>query len=213
MPDAIELENEAGKANSEGHHCSFAAHRARVDGDERGQHDRLSQAAAYYSLAAHFYAEAAVEHLSSSRAAGPEDRLRQRDLAKADCGRAAADRWYAGRAYADAFEFEAAGREMGAAAGDYVAESRLREEDGETGEAITLRRMANFRYLDAQRYFLQAAATERELADELRNSGQNAAADQAVARTTEAEAQAAIAEKNAQAEAPRYHAGYEQAYR
>ncbi len=212
MPDPIELEFQAESANMEGHEHSFAAGYYHVRGDVDAARSRLRAAAKHYSLSAHRYAEAAVEHLSRSREGGAADRAQRREAASRDCGNAAAEHWYAGRAFADAEEFEPAGVEMEGAAGSYVAEARLREENGDPAEGYTLRRMANFRYLDAARYFVQAAGTLRSEADQLMAEGRSRAAAEARTRAAELEARASATTLKAADEAPKYHQGYQGAY-
>lgn len=212
MPDPEQLERDAERANVDGHEESFAAGYYNVRSDVQAARQRLTLAAQYYSLSAQYYAEAAVEHLTRSREAGPAERSRERELAGADCGNAAAEHWYSGRAYADAYEFEPAAEAMEAAAGSYVAEARLREENGDPTQGFTLRRMANFRYLDAARYFMQAAADRARRAGELSAEDRRRAAAEERGAAAALERRAQAAALKAAAEAPKYHAGYQQAY-
>ena len=206
------MERDAERANDDGHEASFAAGAYRVRGDVDLARERLILAAQHYSLAAHCYAEAAVERLRDSRRAGGEQGSKERELACAGCGNAAAAYWYAGRAYADAAEFERAAEAMAAAAGSYVAEAQLREEHGGPSEGFTLRRMANFRYLDAARYFMQAVAAHTGRSEELQAEGrhQNAALERSRAERLERRARDATCK--AGDEAPKYHAEYQQTY-
>jgi hypothetical protein len=212
MPDPTQLEREAEAANVDGHEHSFAAGSHSVRGETDAARRRLGLAAQFYSLSARNYAEAAVEHLTQSRDASPEERARERELAGKDCGNAAAEHWYSGRAYADAEQFEPAAEEMEGAAGSYVAEAKLREENGNPEDGYTLRRMANFRYLDAARYFMQAVAEERERVAELAAEGRLQAAAEGRSRAEALEVRAQAATAKAGDEAPKYHQGYQEAY-
>lgn len=212
MPDPSEHEKAAERANVDGHEESFAAGYFNVQGDVEAHHKKLALAAGYYSLSAHYYAEAVVEHLARSRDAAPEERARERELAGKDCGNAAAEHWYSGRAYADSEQFERAAEEMEGAAGSYVAEAKLREENGDPTEGYTLRRMANFRFLDAARYFMQAVAEHARRAGEFMAEGRSQAANDAQAQSVALELRAEAATIKAGDEAPRYHQGYQEAY-
>lgn len=212
MAEAAELERRAGAQNSAGHYESFAALDSKVHADPQEARRRHTEAARHYFQAADGYVEAARAHLNSTESGDSEARARERQRAAADYGLAASDYWYAGRAYADAYDFEHAAEQMAAAAATYVAEAKLHEEDGELETASTLRTIARFRYLDAQRYFLQASQLHQRLAAAFEASGARQASAEERRQAAEWDRHARTAAADADREGPKHHAAYQPAY-
>jgi hypothetical protein len=159
-------------------------------------------AAVHYHRAAAGFSAAAEEHL----------RLGSVDPAAADHGLAASDYWYAGRAYADGYDFEHAGEEMSASAAAYVAGARLREQEGRTAEASVLRVEASFRYLDAQRYYEQAAEFHRNMAGNFAAIGERTASADERRQAEDLEARARTAAARVNEQGPEFHLGYQDRY-
>lgn len=213
MPDAVELERSAEHENSLGHRESFEAQQYSVSGEVQETQDRLTGAAQHYERAGLAYLDAARAWMnraaSEPSGAGQESRAH----AGADYGFAASVYWYAGRSYADAYDFEHAAWAMESAAGAYVAHALIWEGEGRVQPAETLRVEAAFRYLDAQRYYQQASDFRRNLAGNLAAVGEREAAAEERAQSEELGNRAAAAGANVNQQGPEYHASYQAAYK
>jgi hypothetical protein len=212
MPDPSQLEREAAQQNSQGHQESFAAQHFNVLADVEEAHNRYVEAARHYHRAGADFAGAAEEHLRAAAVLEAVAGSVRRSQAATDHGLAASDYWYAGRAYADAYDFEHAGDEMEASARAYVAGARLCEGDGRLGESSTLRVEATFRYLDAQRYYEQAAEFHRNLAGNFESIGERRAAADERRQSGEIEDRARAAAASVNEQGPELHAGYQDRY-
>lgn len=212
MPDPSSLEREAAHENSQGHQESFAAQHFNVIADVEEANHRYIRAARHYHRAATAFAGAGEEHRRVAGLHTGEGAPGRRGRAATDYGLAASDYWYAGRAYADGYDFEHAAEEMQASAAAYVEGARLAEEEGRAAEASTLRVEASFRYLDAQRYYEQALEFHRNLARNFEAIGERRAAADERRQCEDLEAQVRAAAASVNQEGPVYHASYQADY-
>jgi len=212
MPDPLSLEREAAHENSQGHQQSFAAQHFNILADVEEANNRYVEAARHYHRAATAFVGAGEEHLRVAGLHAGEGATGRRGQAATDYGLAASDYWYAGRAYADGYDFEHAAEEMQASAAAYVQGAKVREEEGRASEASTLRVEASFRYLDAQRYYEQALEFHRNLARNFQAIGERRAASDERRQCSDLEAQVRAAAASVNQEGPEYHAAYQSSY-
>jgi hypothetical protein len=212
MADPELLEQSAKAENAEGHRRSFAAQDDVLAGDVQAAQNGLTEAAHHYERSALAYVQAGQERQARSLDRRGDEARVERERAGADFGLAASIYWYAGRSYADAYDFEHAGSAMELAADAYVAQAQLIEEAPSATGAATLRVEATFRYLDAQRYFQQASDFRRNLAANLAAVGERSAAEEERSHADELQRRASRAAASVNEQGPEYHAGYEHVY-
>jgi len=213
VPEPEQLEHTAESENSKGHGQSFAVQHYSVSGDVQEAQEGLAAAARHYQRSAQAYVDAAQAWVERATGASAPDAQTVRARAGADYGFAASVYWYAGRSFADAYDFEHAGEGMEAAAQAYVAQARIWEEDGRTQPAATLRVEAAFRYLDAQRYYQQASDFRRNLANNLAAVGERQSAAEEQTQADELERRAVAAGLSVNQQGPEYHAAYQSDYK
>jgi hypothetical protein len=212
MADPEQLERTAKSDNSEGHRLSFAAQDDVLLGEVQQAQNGLGAAAHHYERSALAYVQAGQERMARAAERSAVEAQGEHDRASADFGLAASIYWYAGRSYADAYDFEHAASAMELAAGAYIAQAKLLEQAGRESAASTLRVEATFRYLDAQRYFQQAADFCRNLATNLAVVGEQRAAADERSHAEDLQRRAIAAAASVNEQGPEYHAGYEHVY-
>jgi hypothetical protein len=213
VADPEQLERVAEAENTQGHRISFAAQQYSVSGDIQESQDGLIAAAQHYERSGLAYLQAAEARIQLAEAAQTDAASSARAHASADYGYAASVYWYAGRSYADAYNFEHAAQAMESAAGAYVSQAVIREQDGRSQTASTLRVEATFRFLDAQRYYQQASDFRRNLATNLAAVGEDEAAGHERAQSDDLQRRAVAAGASVNQHGPEYHASYQSAYK